>query len=189
MVLYTLLHTCSRSSTLSMGEWLLCIRLSFFFALSTPWASRTGTRTPRRCSAPSWQACRLLVNLCSVPSCVWSESSIWPNWTFSGFSTQPNKAFSKASSALGGGGIGVGGEWNTTEGYLWRLFKLVWELGLIVRFKIICVHDNQMSSMTSAKNDKTGSKTVPHLTQRHYSWRRCCSTMANIALFLARFYC
>lgn len=106
MALYTLLHTCSRSSTLSMGEWLLCIRLSFFFALSTPWASKTATRTPRRCSAPSWQACRLLVNLWRVPSCVWSESSTWPSWTFSGFSTQPNTAFSKASSASGEGGGG-----------------------------------------------------------------------------------
>lgn len=98
IALYTLLHTCSKSNTLSMGEWLRCINVSFAFALSTPRTSRSPTRTARRSSAPSWKASMLSVILCKEPSWVWREMSVWCSWIFNGFNTQPNRAFSKARS-------------------------------------------------------------------------------------------
>lgn len=106
MALWTHLHTCSSSSTLSMGECVLCIMTSFCFTLSTSRLSGTPVRTPRRSMAASpfsWS--RFWVRRWLEPSWLCSSTRAFARWDLRGLSTQENMALSSAKSEDRGGSL------------------------------------------------------------------------------------
>lgn len=105
MALWTHLHTCSSSSTLSMGECVLCISTSFFFTLSTSRLSGTPVRTPSRSMAVSpfnWSM--FWVRRWLEPSSLCNATSALSRWDLRGLSTQENMARSSARSGDRGRG-------------------------------------------------------------------------------------
>lgn len=97
MAFWTHLHTCSSSSTLSMGECVLCIRTSFCFTLSTSRLSGTPVRTPRRSMAASpFRRSRFWVRHWLLPSWLCSSTRALSSWDLRGRSTQENMARSSA---------------------------------------------------------------------------------------------
>ncbi|KAF3837210.1 hypothetical protein F7725_004674 [Dissostichus mawsoni] len=103
MALWTHLQTCSSSSTLSMGECVLCIRCSFCFTRSTSRLSGMPVRTPSRSMATSpfrrimfWASRWLLL------SWVCNATRAFSRWDLRGRSTQENMARSRARVSIGG---------------------------------------------------------------------------------------
>lgn len=110
MALWTHLHTCSSSSTLSIGECVLCIRTSFFFTLSTPRLSGTPVRTPSRSMAVSpFKWSMFWVRRWLEPSSLCNATSALSRWDLRGLSTQENMARSSARSVDRGRGSLIGG--------------------------------------------------------------------------------
>lgn len=99
MALCTHLHTWSNSSTLSMGECVLCIRANFCFTLSTSRLSGTPVRTPRHSMAASplrWS--RFCMRCWVLPSLLCNSTRALLRCVFRGLSTQENMARSRARS-------------------------------------------------------------------------------------------
>ncbi|TNN25495.1 hypothetical protein EYF80_064374 [Liparis tanakae] len=99
MALCTHLHTCSSSSTLSMGECVRRIRTSFCFTRSTSRPSGTPVRTPSRSMAPSpFRRSRFRASRRLLPSRSWAAARAFSRWDLRGRSTQENMARSSARS-------------------------------------------------------------------------------------------